>query len=144
VPTVTSNAPDHALDAQLGDSIRLLGYSLLTDTIAPGDILPLTLFWQAKAPLTTRYKVFVHVLDADDRPPVAQIDREPGGGLIPTTIWQPGQTVIDRYGVVIPSNAAPGRYRIAVGLYGFDGARLKVWGASSSDQVILSEITVAQ
>jgi hypothetical protein len=86
--------------------------------------------------------VFVHVLDASDRI-VAQIDREPGGELVPTTIWQPGQIIIDRYGVLIPPEAAPGRYRIAVGLYGFDNVRLNVRGASG-DQVLLGEIVVAR
>jgi hypothetical protein len=136
-----SNQPDHALDVRFGDAIRLEGYSLAGDTLAPGDILQLALFWQTQAPISTRYKVFVHVLDASDRI-MAQIDREPGGELVPTTIWQPGQTIVDRYGVLIPPEAAPGRYRIAVGLYGFDGVRLEVWGGK--DRAMLGEIVVAR
>jgi mannosyltransferase len=142
VPAALSDKPDHALDVRFGDTIQLKGYSQAGDTLAPGDMLQLALFWQANASLTTRYKVFVHVLDASDRI-VAQIDREPGGELVPTTIWQPGQTIIDRYGVLIPPEAAPGRYRIAVGLYGFDNVRLNVRGASG-DQVLLGEIVVAR
>jgi mannosyltransferase len=140
-PTAMSNQPDHALDVRFGDAIRLEGYSLAGDTLAPGDILQLALFWQTQAPISTRYKVFVHVLDASDRI-MAQIDREPGGELVPTTIWQPGQTIVDRYGVLIPPEAAPGRYRIAVGLYGFDGVRLEVWGGK--DRAMLGEIVVAR
>jgi mannosyltransferase len=142
VPTVESNQPDHTLDVQFGDSIRLTGYSLVGDTMAPSDIVQLTLFWQTPTSVTAPYKVFVHLLSADDRI-VTQVDREPGGGLVPTTIWQPGQTIIDRHGVAIPPDTTPGRYRIAVGLYGFDDVRLKVHN-TSQDQVILSEVNVAK
>jgi len=142
VPTTMSNQPDHALDIQFGDSIRLTGYSLVGDTIAPGDIVQLTLFWQTPTPINARYKVFVHLLGADDGI-VTQVDREPGGGLVPTTIWQPGQTIIDRYGAAIPSDIAPGRYRIAIGLYGFDNVRLTVHD-TSKDQVTLGEINVSK
>jgi hypothetical protein len=142
VPTALSSQPDHPLDVRFGDAIRLTGYSLNGDTAAPGDILQLALFWQTPTPIAARYKVFVHLLGADNRI-VSQVDREPGGGLVPTTIWQPGQTIVDRYGVAIPSNAAPGRYRIAVGLYGFDNVRIKVRG-TSKDQMILAEVNVTR
>ncbi len=143
VPTAISNQPDHPLDVQFGDAIRLTGYSLVGDTAAPGDIFQLALFWQTPTPITARYKVFVHLLGVDDHI-VSQVDREPGGGLVPTMIWQPGQTIIDRYGIAIPPNGALGRYRIAVGLYGFDGVRLDVRGASGGDQMILAEVNVTR
>jgi hypothetical protein len=140
-PTVMTDAPDHTLDVHFGDSIQLKGYSLSGNTVAPGDILQLALFWQADAAISARYKVFVHVLDAGENI-VAQVDREPGGGLVPMTIWQPGQTIVDRYGLTIPASAAPGRYRIAIGLYGFDGVRLNASGAASGDRVMLIEVAV--
>lgn len=142
VPAALADHPDHAIGVTFGDAIRLDGYSLATDSVAPGDTLQLALFWQAQAPIAARYKVFVHVLDAGDRI-MAQIDREPGGELVPTTIWQPGQTIADRYGVPIPPDAEPGQHRIAVGLYGFDGVRLAVQG-TTQDRVILGEVIVAQ
>jgi len=141
MPAAMSDTPDHTLDIGFGDAIHLRGYTLSGDTVAPGDILQLALFWQAETPLATRYKVFAHVLDANENI-AAQVDREPGGGLVPTTIWQPGQMMVDRYGLTIPSTAAPGRYRIAIGLYGFDGVRLNVRGASSGDRLMLTEISV--
>jgi mannosyltransferase len=141
-PAALAAHPDHALDVRFGDAVRLDGYSLAADSVVPGDTLQLALFWEAQAPIAVRYKVFVHVLDAGDRI-MAQIDREPGGELVPTTIWQPGQTIVDRYGVPIPPDAAPGRYRIAVGLYGFDGVRLSVQG-TAQDRVILGEVIVAR
>jgi 4-amino-4-deoxy-L-arabinose transferase-like glycosyltransferase len=138
VPVAQSNQPDHTLDVQFGDSIRLTGYSLAGESAAPGDIVQLALFWKTAAPIAARYKVFVHVLGADGSI-LTQVDREPGGGLVPTTIWQPGQIVIDHYGIPIPSNTAPGRYRIVIGLYGFDNVRLNT---PNGDRVILTEVTI--
>jgi hypothetical protein len=137
-PVVLANQPERALDVRFGDSIRLTGYSLVGENAAPGDILQLALFWRADVAVTARYKVFVHVLGADDNI-LAQVDREPGGGLVPTTIWQPGQVVVDRYGVAIPPDARPGRYRMTVGLYGLDNVRLNT---PTGDQIILAEIAV--
>jgi len=143
VPTAVSDVPQHTLDIRFGDAIGLRGYSLSGNVVAPGDMLQLALFWQADAvrPIATRYKVFVHILDVNENI-AAQVDREPGGGLVPTTIWQPGQTIVDRYGLAIPTNAAPGHYRIAIGLYGLDGVRLDVKGTSGGDRLMLAEINV--
>ena len=69
------------------------------------------------APLDARYKVFVHLYADPAAPPLAQHDSEPGGGLAPTTDWTPGETIIDRHGVLIPASLAPGDYTLAIGLY---------------------------
>lgn len=101
-----------------GDALVLEGYTLdRTESYAPGDVLTLTLFWRADAPLQNRYKVFVHLYANPDAPPPAQHDSEPGGGLAPTTGWTPGATVIDRHGILIPADLPPGEYTLAVGVY---------------------------
>lgn len=121
VPAHTPSEPDHSLDLDLlsgenGDKITLVGYSLLNDRLAAGDIAQLTLFWQADRTPSRRYKVFVHALDEADQI-VGQRDAEPGGGARLTTDWQPGELVADNYGLPIHPATPPGRYRIEVGLY---------------------------
>jgi len=138
VPVALANQPERALDVRFGDSIRLTGYSLVGESAAPGDILQLALFWKTDTPIVVRYKVFIHVVGADEAM-LTQVDREPGGGLVPTTIWQPGQVIVDRYGIAIPLGATPGRYRMAVGLYGFDDVRLNT---TTGDRLMLGEIVV--
>ncbi|HZY44459.1 MAG TPA: hypothetical protein VFF70_06895, partial [Anaerolineae bacterium] len=125
VPNILSDKPTQLSVARFGDHIILDGYTLSTPLLAPGDILQLDLYWHTDAVLNDRYKVFVHVLDPNGNI-VAQTDREPGGGLVPTTIWQPNQTVIDRYGVLIPADTSAGNYSIEVGLYDFNNIRLKI------------------
>ena len=97
------------LNIRLGEQIRLLGYSLVEDHVAPGRMLRLTLFWQADDPVEERLTVFAHLLDEQGRL-VAQQDNEPVAGSRPTTTWQEGKVIVDRLGILIPPDAASGQY----------------------------------
>jgi mannosyltransferase len=132
--------PAVALDARFGERIRLRGYTLAGDWFAPGDVMPVTVFWEAQAPVTERYKVTVQLLD-DAGKLVAQHDAEPGDGLMPTTMWDPDQILADRYGVPLPGDLPPGRYALIVGLYHVaTGERLPV--ATGGDHVVLCDVDI--
>ncbi|MFB0546539.1 MAG: hypothetical protein ACETWB_06480, partial [Anaerolineae bacterium] len=134
----------HPLRTVLGERARLLGYNLLTEEVRAGDILQLTLFWEALAPFEERCAVFIHVLDEEDHI-VGQRDTEPGGGATVTTVWQVGQVLVDNYGVLIRPGTPPGRYRIEVGMYSLDsGRRLLVsqGEGAGEDRVLLEPIRV--
>jgi mannosyltransferase len=136
--------PAVSLDARFGEAIRLRGYALDDAAFAPGDILPVTLFWEAETPATERYKVTVQLLDGAGQL-VAQHDTEPGGGLMPTDTWQPGQAVTDRCGILLPADLSPGSYTLVVALYhSTGGERLPVTldGDPVSDHLVLSDIEV--
>lgn len=144
IPTAPPREVQNPLDVKLGEEIALLGYNLLAREVEAGDILPLTLFWQALAQSTERYKVFVHLLDEASHI-VGQQDSEPGDGLNITTIWQPGETVADNYGVLIRPGTPPGEHRIEVGMYNpISGQRLTVseGGQDRGDHLLLDSITV--
>ena len=139
VPMQLSSIPATVSGARFGDHLILDGYTLATQQLAPGDILQLDLFWRTNAKLTERYKVFVHVLSADGTI-VAQTDREPGGGRNPTTEWGVNTSIVDRYGVALPENVPSGRYSIEIGLYDFNGTRLKL--ADGKDALIIAQVDV--
>jgi mannosyltransferase len=144
IPTAPPREVQNPLEARLGDEIILLGYNLLTREVEAGDILPLTLFWQALTQPQERYKVFVHVLDETGHI-VGQCDSEPGDGMNITTLWQPGETVADNYGILIRPGTPPGPHRIEVGMYSpISGQRLAVseGGQISGDHLLLDSITV--
>ena len=81
---------------------------------------------------------------------MAQRDSEPGGGLNLTTIWSPGETVIDNHGLLLPTELPPGSYTLLLGLYDVADptARLPVQtptgttDALVSDTLPLAEITI--
>jgi mannosyltransferase len=110
--------------AQLDGMVQLLDYRLSYEKtpVKPGDVLYLSLYWQSDAPLTVSYKVFTHLLDATGWMR-GQRDNPPVGGTYPTTEWQPGEVIVDRYEIAIPPDAPPGNYRLAVGMY--DGTTLE-------------------
>jgi hypothetical protein len=138
--------PETRLAVRFADQpIALTAVAVGQGPFSPGDIVPTTLFWQADGPIAERYKVFLHLLDSEGRL-IAQTDSEPGGGLMPTSIWTPGEIVTDRYGLLLPEDLPGGEYRLVAGLYHLlTGERLVVTtdGAPPSDRVELGTITVA-
>lgn len=117
-------------EVQFGDAITLESYALSADTLHPGDLLQVRLDWRADAPLDTRYKVFLQLLDASGAL-VAQRDSEPGNGLALTTTWTAGAVLHDQHTLMIPNNLPPAHYVLILGLYNVDdpAARLPVAGA---------------
>lgn len=112
----TPSQPAARAGARFGPSITLTGYALSAETMRPGDVLGVTLFWQTDVPLDTRYGVTVQLLTPDNTL-VNQHDAEPGNNRAPTTTWQPGQTIIDPHGLVVPPDLPPGKYPVIVGVY---------------------------
>jgi mannosyltransferase len=144
VPPDGATEMETAVSTPFGPHITLQGYTVGSDTAVPGDILPITLFWETAEPLNTRYKVFIHLV-ANDGPPLAQRDSEPGGGLALTTTWMPGETVVDNHGLFLPPDLPPGQYRLWLGLYDLTdpAARLPVLVAGeTADMLLLTTITV--
>jgi hypothetical protein len=136
---------DLALDARFGEGMRLRGAALLDRTLMPGDILPATLFWEAERAQRQSYKVTLQLLGGQGNL-VAQVDTVPRDGLAPTTSWQPGEVVVDRYGVHLPPDLAPGRYSLIVAVYhAATGERLPVvvGGHRTADHLPLADVVAS-
>ncbi|HEM61228.1 MAG TPA: hypothetical protein ENO24_02970, partial [Chloroflexi bacterium] len=74
-------------DVSLGQGISLVQAGIVDGLARPGDIVRVFLRWRAAEAIHEEYKVFVHLLDAQDNV-VAQGDSVPAGGARPTTGWQ--------------------------------------------------------
>jgi hypothetical protein len=110
------DVPATAGGMRFGDAISLNTYVIAPPAPTTASVLRVALHWQSSRPLTTRYKVFVHILDAQGKV-VAQSDAEPMADLAPTTSWQVGQTIDDLHGIRLPASLASQSLRVAVGLY---------------------------
>ena len=139
----------HPLDTDFGDGVRLLGFDLKDETVAPGGFASLTLYWQAREPVEQRYKVFTHLIGevynaGSESFLWGQKDNEPAAGAQPTTTWRPGSVVIDRYEIALDEDAPEGEYSIEIGLYHpTTGERLAVLDAQGQpvgDHLILNHI----
>jgi hypothetical protein len=103
-------------DTGTGGPIVLAAYAVQPTTARPGDVVAVQLLWSAASDIPQAYKVFVHLID-DSGKPLVQRDSEPAGGSRPTTTWQPGETIIDNHGLLLPPGLPSGIYRLVVGLY---------------------------
>lgn len=144
-PKVTEEI-QHSLEIELGNQIRLLGYSLQAEEVPAGEVLSLTLHWQVLDRIERRHKVFVHLLDAQGQV-VGQRDAEPGGGARPTITWRVGEALADNYGVLVPSHVPPGEYQIEVGMYDLETMqRLPAFDEQGtrlpSDRILLGKVRV--
>jgi hypothetical protein len=126
--------------ARFGDAITLEAYALNKDALQPGDVLQVQLIWQTSAPLDTRYKVFVQLLNADGML-VTQRDSEPGGGLALTTTWTPNTTVEDNHALILPSDLVTGDYQLIVGLYNMDNPQERL-AIDNGDFLTLASVSV--
>ncbi len=104
--------------------IRLAGYALTSETQQNGAIL-IALRWESLRSVQYDYQVFVHLLNGAGEK-LAQRDGQPVQWMRPTSSWRMGETIIDHYGLVLPAEALPGSYSVAVGLYDpVNGQRLR-------------------
>jgi len=99
---------------------RLEGFDLPQRTWHPGDVVAVTLYWQATAPTQSEAKVFLHLYDA-----VGNLGPQSDGwafhGTRPPHTWSPGEIVMDPRQLALPADLQPGRYSLEVGLYNPDG-----------------------
>jgi hypothetical protein len=121
-------------------AITLRGYEYLAEA-RPGGELELALRWQTRRAVKHNYRVFVHLLDALGHK-VAQSDGEPALWVRPTSSWAPGEEIVDRHGMLLSGELAPGVYQLRVGLYDpASGQRLHLVG-SADDGVTIGPIKV--
>jgi 4-amino-4-deoxy-L-arabinose transferase-like glycosyltransferase len=97
------------------DSLRLLGYSLTSELIRPGDTLPFVLFWQAREKIGRDYLISLQLQDEDGQAWGEHRSR-PVDGACPTSSWDEGEIVRDQRDWVVPPDVSSGRHRLLVGL----------------------------
>lgn len=145
VPT-QPQTPAHPIQANLADRVRLIGYDLPAGPVRPGAEIKLTLYWQVLNKVGGDYTVFIHLLDGNDVQ-IGQGDGPPLNNTYPTSFWAAGESLADAHRLTIPANAAPGRYRIAVGLYDpISGQRLPVLEPQETpptNRIIVAALEVA-
>ncbi|MFT7580565.1 MAG: 4-amino-4-deoxy-L-arabinose transferase-like glycosyltransferase [Myxococcota bacterium] len=118
--------------------IRVVGYSLDTDTIDRGSPIALTVYYEALKAIPRSYKIFIHndlIGDGGERiagdhwplnPTKHSDDNKNCGGCLRTDLWMAGDIVADRYEMET-SEKKRGEYRIFLGWFDPGGdKRLKV------------------
>ncbi|MEA3345595.1 MAG: hypothetical protein U9Q78_05035 [Chloroflexota bacterium] len=106
----------HPLSLTLRGQIRLLGYEVANARVQAGGHLHFTLYWQPLTTIGEDYTVFTHLLGPGNVL-LAQVDRQPLQGRVPTGQWIPGGIYADRFDMSLPADTPPGEAQLEVGLY---------------------------
>ncbi len=115
---------------RLGDLVELVAIQPPAAQAAPGAILSFTLTWACVRQPDADYMVFIHLLSQAGEG-IAQFDGPPVHGTFPTSLWQPGDVVIDAREMRLPDDLPDGTYRVVAGWYRLDTmARLPVTDAA--------------
>ncbi len=128
-----------------GDLFVLRRFHAPAET-APGETLPVALWWGAQGATPLDYSVSVFLLD-EAGVLVAQHDGSPLDGVSPTSAWQPGDLHYDYHRLELPNGLAPGSYQLGVKVYWYgDGRPLPVSPGELAGQAwaILGEVVVQE
>jgi hypothetical protein len=132
------------VSVDFADGVTLIGYSFSARRLSPGDELTVTLYWQARSPISQDYTTFVHILDSgftmhgglDSAPPT------------PSSAWfgREDAVIVDPHTFVVSPDAPPGDYQLEIGLYpwpSFERLRLlDAAGAEGADRLLLGPLRV--
>ena len=122
-PVIESMTPpvQHAVDANFGEQLRLIGYDA-EPPILPGQAIPITLDRQVSSKSEIHYKYILQLVAttaAGEQRVLAQVDEEPFKGAIPTIYWDPGKTLL-AYTALPPVRLDAGsaaKYNLAIQVY---------------------------
>ncbi len=115
-----ADVPASALrfDVDYGGVMRLLAFEVGKERVHPGDVLTVTLYWQALAPMSEDFSISLQMFSWQQA--LGQHDSYPDRGDRPTSQLTPGQVVRDTHFIPVQGDAkGPTPAWISVGLYRF-------------------------
>jgi hypothetical protein len=146
-PVLPSDTPsEHPLPAHLGEHYQFLGYDLRSTQAAPGDRVPLVLYWQVTEPVTDDLSIFLHLLDPGGTL-IWQDDGAANHGVRPTWSWNAREVIVDPHTLALPRDLPEGDYLLATGLYDWQtGERLSAATPEgqplAQDQILVATLAV--
>jgi hypothetical protein len=100
----------------VGDPFAFLGYDVSQRVLNPGQSAHVSLFWRATARPDRDYLVFTHLVDEGGKV-WPQGSRQALDGDYPTSLWETGQVVRDRFDLLVDPETPRAVYELRVGLY---------------------------
>lgn len=129
--------PQFPLNVRL-EHLELLGYDLALpngDSVGAGQNFRITWYWKVLSPMTTDWRVFVHIDGAGLR---LNGDHDPVEGLMPTRQWVVGDVIADTQELSVPATYPSQPFNIFVGLYSGDSRMAVRSGNHTADNRIVA------
>ncbi len=83
--------------AQFGDRVELIGVRF-SDHVEPGGTLRVTTYWRTLQAMQRDQRLLIRLMRPDGNS-AGQLDARLGTNLYPTTLWRPGQIIVDTHDV---------------------------------------------
>jgi hypothetical protein len=113
---IVTGAPQQATGTMLDNSLTLVGYDLDPNEPVPGGELQVSLYWRVEQDLSQDYHTYVHLLNEEGQS-IAQSDHRPGQEYYPSSLWKPGETLLDVHVLSVPSETQTGVVTLQAGAY---------------------------
>jgi hypothetical protein len=116
--------PDHPLDIQFGDRIRLIGYDTSDAEITPGEPFTITWYWQVQRTVGGGWLLFTHVDDDGEGESVRNADgvgetvsSAPIRSGYAANRWRGGEWIADREVLTLPADWSTDRAYFFLGFW---------------------------
>jgi hypothetical protein len=96
---IVAQLPTDVRPAQtrFGDRVELIGVRF-SDHVEPGGTLRVTTYWRTLQDVPRDQRLLIRLMRADGNS-AGQLDARLGTNLYPTTLWHPGQIIVDAHDV---------------------------------------------
>jgi 4-amino-4-deoxy-L-arabinose transferase-like glycosyltransferase len=138
---------DHPLDVRFGEDIGLAGYDVSMSD--PGRTLDLTLYWLAEGRPSEDYVLVLQLVSLvpGDNSLLWNYRAWPGRGNYPTSAWQAGEVIVDRYRVRLPQLGYPtqawGLHVMLIRSADDEWLPVRVGGTPFGDRLVLTRVRVS-
>lgn len=132
-------APSQKTSARITDEIELAGFDVGLDRFPAMDVV---LYWHCLKKTDKSINVFFHLFDTEGLSTV-EFFRPVCYRIYPSFDWQPGEWVLDKQQLVLPSGLRPGRYVLLMGFYNFlTGEAFRANPQDPLGRIYITEITI--
>lgn len=112
--------PSHAINANLGDKLDVLGWDTLdadgqvVQAVEPGRHYTFVIYFRVVQPIAGAWQTFIHIDGFQRR---FNGDHPTLDGKYPFNLWHVNDFIADRGDLTLEPNFGPGKYRVYFGLY---------------------------
>lgn len=142
-PAAASLGIPNPFQARVGDQFAFLGYDVSQRVLNPGQSAHVSLYWRATARPERDYLVLTHLVDEGGKV-WPQSSRQALDGDYPTSLWETGQVVRDRFDLVVDPETPRAVYELRVGLYDEEAQSYLPVVVSSEAGVLSESISLGQ
>ena len=134
MPPMMQAEPPRPLDLWVDGRVHILGYDLPETRVRAGDPLELVIYQSTEEPLDDIWMPYGQLGPVEDRWTT--------DSRLLTTHWQPGETIVERYELLVPFGLSPGDYALRLGYSDLTGRRSTLPLSEGEQTVELDTIAV--